>query len=68
MPEGIAPATGVLQEVVRDIFSDYSDWAIVIFDNMLILAEDAQDAYRKFEIILDRCIERNVKLKMAKVG
>ena len=66
MPEGIAPATGVLQEVVKEIFSEFSDWAIVIFDNMLILAEDFQDAYRKFEIIIDKCIERNVKLKMAK--
>ena len=66
MPEGIAPATGILQEVVRDLFSDFSDWAIVIFDNMLILAEDATDAYKKFEMIIDRCIERNVKLKMPK--
>ena len=66
MPEGIAPATGVLQEVVRDIFSEFSEWAIVIFDNMLILAEDFQDAFRKFEIIIDKCIERNVKLKMSK--
>ena len=66
MPEGIAPATGVLQETVREIFDEFSEWAIVIFDNMLILAEDAQDAYRKFEKILDKCIERNVKLKMPK--
>ena len=66
MPEGIAPATGVLQETVRDIFSDFSEWAIVIFDNMLILAHDAQDAHEKFEKIIDRCIERNVKLKMPK--
>ena len=66
MPEGIAPATGVLQEVVKEIFSEFSDWAIVIFDNMLILAEDFQDAYRKVEVIIDKCIARNVKLKMAK--
>ena len=38
MPEGIAPATGVLQETVKNIFADMEDWAIVIFDNMLILA------------------------------
>ena len=66
MPEGIAPATGVLQETVREIFDDFSEWAIVIFDNMLILANDAKDAYEKFEKIIDRCIERNVKLKMPK--
>ena len=66
MPEGIAPATGILQEVVREIFEDFSDWAIVIFDNMLILANDPQDAYQKFEKVIDRCIERNLKLKMPK--
>ena len=66
MPEGIAPATGVLQEVVREIFADFSDWAIVIFDNMLILANDPQDAYEKLERVIDRCLERNIKLKMAK--
>ena len=66
MQEGIAPATGELQEVVRDIFSEFSEWSIAIFDNMLILAEDFQDAYAKFEIISDKCIERNVKLKMPK--
>ena len=67
MPGGIAPATGVLQEVVREIFKEFSEWAIVIFDNMLVLARDPQDDYHnKFELILDKCIERNLKLKMSK--
>ena len=33
---------------------------------MLVLADDFQDKYNKFEIIIDKCIERNVKLKMWK--
>ena len=66
MPEGIAPATGVLQETVKAIFGDFEEWAIVIFDNMLILCTDYQDAFRKFKLVVDRCIERNLVLKMAK--
>ena len=66
MPEGIAPATGILQEVVRDIFSDCTEWAIVIFDNMLILAKDYEDGFEKLKFIVRRCKERNLKLKMAK--
>jgi hypothetical protein len=66
MPEGIAPATGVLQETVKSIFADFEEWAIVIFDNMLILCTDAQDAFKKFQVIIERCLERNLVLKMAK--
>ena len=66
MPEGIAPATGVLQETVKQIFADMEDWAIVIFDNMLILATDPADAFNKFKKVIERCLERNLVLKMAK--
>ena len=66
MPEGIAPATGVLQETVKSIFADFEQWAIVIFDNMLILAKDAPDAYAKFRLVVERCKQRNLVLKMAK--
>ena len=66
MPEGIGPGSGVLQETVRTLFADFSEWAIVIFDNVLILANDYQDAYNKLEIFIDRCILHNVKLKFKK--
>jgi len=66
MPEGIAPATGILQETVKSIFADFEDWAIIIFDNMLILCTDAQDAIKKLKIVVRRCRERNLILKMSK--
>ena len=66
MPEGIGPASGVLQSIVAEIFADFSDWSIVIFDNFLLLANTYEDAYEKLEIVIDRCIERNVYLKFAK--
>jgi hypothetical protein len=66
MPEGISPGNATLQETIRDLFADFSDWAIMIFDNLLILGNDPQDLYEKIEKIIKRCSERNVKLKMAK--
>lgn len=66
MPEGIAPATFVLQETVSNIFNEFSDWTIAIFDNLLVLADDYDDAYKKLEKIIDKCIEFNLYLKFSK--
>lgn len=68
MPEGIGPASGVLQEAVRSIFKDFSEegWCIAIFDNVLLLAYNFKDAYEKFVRFIERCIERNVYLKFSK--
>ena len=66
MPEGIGPASGILQSVVAELFEDFSDWTIAIFDNLLVLADDYKDAYEKLEMILNRCVERNVILKFSK--
>jgi hypothetical protein len=38
LPEGVGPASGILQAIVRKIFAAFDDWIIVIFDNFLILA------------------------------
>ena len=66
MPEGISPATGHLQEVVDVIFGDFADWTIAIFDNLLVLAHDYQDAFSKLEKVLDKCLEYNLYLKFSK--
>ncbi len=52
MPEGISPGSLVLQDIVRKIFSDLDEWMIVIFDNLLILATDARDAYTKWGLCM----------------
>ena len=65
MPEGIGPGSAVLQETVRTLFGEY-DWAIVIFDNILILATDYQDAFSKLETFIEKCRKHNVILKFAK--
>ena len=66
MPEGIGPASGKLQQVVSSVFAGFEDWTICIFDNLLVLANDFQDAYNKVDKILTRCLERNVYLKFSK--
>ena len=38
LPEGIPPASQILQRTLSEIFYDFLDWMIVIFDNFLILA------------------------------
>ena len=48
------------------MFKEYEDWTVVIFDNFLILALDFQDAYNKLKIILDKCTQYKVVLKMKK--
>ena len=40
LPEGVGPASGVLQRTVMDIFSDYKEFMITIFDNLLVLCHD----------------------------
>ena len=66
LPEGVGPASGVLQHLVRDIFADFEDWTVVIFDNFLILADDHLDALEKFKKVLQRCKEKGIVLKMKK--
>ena len=66
LPEGVAPASGLLQKHVNRIFSDFEPWSICIYDNFLLLATSYADAYEKLEKFLDRCIEHNVFLKPSK--
>ena len=66
LPEGVGPASGLLQHIVRDAFSDFEAWTIVIFDNFLILANDYDDAYQKLEKVLNRCTEYGIVLKLKK--
>ena len=66
LPEGVGPASGILQSIVRKVFSDFEDWIIVIFDNFLILAHNFIDATSKLELVLLRCQQHCLVLKMKK--
>ena len=66
LPEGVGPASGILQSIVRRIFADFDDWITVIFDNFLILASDYHDALCKLQKVLHRCQKHGLVLKMKK--
>ena len=66
MPEGVAPASAILQQVMDSIFFEWRDWCIVIFDNLLVCGHDYLDLYNKFEKVLHKCTEKNIKLKLSK--
>ena len=66
LPEGISPAMGYMQMRMTQIFVDFSEWMIVIFDNLLVLGHDQADFVKKFEIFLKRCEQHNLILKYSK--
>jgi len=66
MPEGVGPASMVLQSIVREIFKDFDEWIVVIFDNFLILAQSYRDAYDKLKMVLERCKQYRMVLKLKK--
>ena len=66
MPEGVGPASAQLQRVMESIFADMADFSIVLFDNILVMAMDFDDALLKLERVFKRCIERNLFLKFSK--
>lgn len=66
LPEGVPPASGILQKFVSEVFADFDDWMLSIFDNILVLAHDYQDGYTKVEKVLRRCKERRIVLKFSK--
>ena len=66
LPEGIPPASGELQKYMDIIFESIKEFAIVIFDNLLVLATDYNDAYNKVNIVFDICLKHNLFLKFSK--
>jgi len=66
MPEGVSPATGVLQGHMREIFKDFEDWAVVIFDNFCIGGDSMEDLFAKLKLFIARCKEFNIFLKLSK--
>ena len=49
LPEGVGPASGILQAIVRTVSADFEEWTIIVFDNFLILATDFADALSMLE-------------------
>ena len=62
LPEGAGPASG--KDIVRNVFADFDEWIIVIFDNFLVLAHSYVDATAKLRIVLERCMAHRLVLKI----
>ena len=63
LPEGVPLGNAHLQQSISEIYKD-CEWAIVIFDNILICATGYDELYERIDIALDLCIKFNVTLKM----
>jgi hypothetical protein len=66
MPEGVSPASGYLLSIMMDVFTECEAWTIVIFENLLVLANTVKDAEEKLVRILTICRDRRVVLKLVK--
>lgn len=66
MPEGIPPATGKLQHTVHSIFAPFEQFTVCIFDNILVGGRTYEELYDNIVVIINRCIEFNIILKMGK--
>jgi hypothetical protein len=51
---------------MTDIFGEFDEWVIIIFDNLLVLADTHEDGLVKMKLILQRGVERNLVFKMKK--
>ena len=54
LPEGCKPASGILHRTISDIFEDMRDYVVVIFDNLLIGAEDEVQLAIRTKAFLER--------------
>ena len=66
LPEGIAPATAVLQRVVDTVFATCKSFMLVIYDNFLVCGTDYEDAFVNFQKVIRQCAKTNIKLKLRK--
>ena len=66
LPEGVAPASLILQEHVMSIFAEGQDFMVTIFDNLLVLCHDYADAVTKLKWVIKKAREHNMVLKFSK--
>jgi hypothetical protein len=55
LPEGVPIGNAHLQQTMSHIFKE-CEWAIVIFDNILICASGYEELYERIDIALVLCI------------
>ena len=66
MPEGVRSAPQEFQRVMRKIFEPIKEFTIVIWDNILVLANSLEEVRERLLQVLNICKDFNVILKMSK--
>ena len=66
LPEGVAPASAILQTKMMELFSGFDEWLLVIFDNCVIGGNDMDELMDRYELFIARCQEKNIFLKLSK--
>ena len=66
MPEGVRTAPQEFQRVMRTIFEPIKDFTIVIWDNILVLANSLDEVCDRLLKVLNICKDFNVILEMSK--
>jgi hypothetical protein len=61
MPEGISPASRILNSVMSNVLQSHLDKAIVIHDNFLVLANDFDECYNELVAFITLCYETRTK-------
>ena len=66
LPEGVAPASSIMQETVDKLFHEVQEFAVTIADNIIIGAHSIKDLREKTQIILNICTKANIILSIEK--
>ena len=66
LPEGIPPATAMLQATVEKLFAGMKNRLLTIFDNFLLCGTDYNDLFIHLKKLIDICTQSNMKLKLSK--
>ena len=66
LPEGIAPASAILQCHVDRIFAKHEKRMLCIYDNLLLAGTSYRDLFEQFKGVINTCVANNVYLKHTK--
>jgi hypothetical protein len=66
LPEGIAPATAILQKTVDRVFNKHKDRMLCIYDNLLLAGTTPEDMLKQLKDVLETCRLNNMYLKYTK--
>ena len=64
--KGVLPALDVLMKFMKITFTDYEEWIVVLYHNILACSNTIDEAYEKLELVLRLVHNLSIVLKMSK--